>query len=205
MKDIKEKILEIAEIAKACPENLQPICFETLLKHFLTGFITPTEPKEKERKQAKKEGIAIDASGQDQATSKQEDLKDSDLHLKLKRFMGKEGVTLDHLNNLYFKQGDKILPLFDDLKTTRLAESQIRITLLQALVNAIMTGEFQADVEAVRVECINRKSYDKNNFSNNFRNNKSLFDPPKFEKTTKLLKLSEAGKKELADLIKNLQ
>ena len=34
MSKLKEKVLELAEIAKECPENLQVVCFELLLKHY---------------------------------------------------------------------------------------------------------------------------------------------------------------------------
>ena len=44
MKQIKDKIIEIAEIAKSCPDNLQTTCFETLLKYYLAKLL-PTPDK----------------------------------------------------------------------------------------------------------------------------------------------------------------
>ena len=35
--DLKERVLEIVSIAKECPENLQPLCFELLLRDYLEG------------------------------------------------------------------------------------------------------------------------------------------------------------------------
>ena len=35
--DLKELVLDIVSIAKACPENLQPLCFELLLRAYLEG------------------------------------------------------------------------------------------------------------------------------------------------------------------------
>jgi hypothetical protein len=77
--------------------------------------------------------------------------------------------------------------------------------LLKALVNALSSGEFQANVEEIRSECQIRKCYDTNNWNNNFQNNASLFDFGKYTKDLKTVRLSEDGKKELAELIGELQ
>jgi len=204
---MKDKVLEIADIAKACPENLQEICFETLLKHFLAGLApAPVKSKKEEPATPFKGKDAPEAKTETEAQpAKQEDIRDSDLHMKAKRFMQKETVSLDQLNNLFYREGDKILPLFDDLKTTRMAESQIRIALLQCLVHAFTTGDFEADVETVRAECVQRKCYDLPNFAANFKKNISLFDFDKFDRTTKTVRLSDTGRKELANVVKELQ
>lgn len=209
MKKIKDKILEIAAIAQECPENLQPICFEILLKHSL-GLDKPTTPvlpanpakdKDKEDGQAKPEPKSVVET----AAQTQDDLALTDLHVKAKRLLEKNDLSLDHLNQLFYKEGDKILPLYDDLKTTRTSESQIRITLLQCLLNAIRTGGFETEVEAARAESTERKCYDKNNWANNYTNNAALFDFDKYSRSIKTITLSEQGKKELADIIKELQ
>ena len=203
---MKEKILELAEIAKACPENLQPICFELLLKDYLSSRAPErrsdsAEPANKtsqpttEEEPATMEGIG---KGQD-------DLSERDIHVKARRFLEKYDLKLGQLNNLFYKENDQILPLYDDLKTTRLAESQVRVALLQALRQALATGDFECDVEAVRDDCEARKCYDSNNWGNNFRNNATLFDFATFNKSIKQVRLSEHGKKELADLILELQ
>ena len=207
MKDIKDKVLEIADIAKACPENLQPVCFETLLKHFLAGLAAvPGKPKKDEQGGPLKDGKAREAKTEtEKQGAEQEDIRESDVHMKAKRFLHKETLSLDQLNALFYREGDKILPVFEDLKTTRMAESQIRIALLQCLVRALTTGEFQADVEAIRAECIERKCYDRSNFGAIFKNNSSLFDFDKFDRTTKTVRLSDPGRKQLAVVIKELQ
>ena len=210
MKQIKEKILEIAEIAKSCPENLQPICFETLLKYYLAELEPPSDKGRKNlltgaQKPGESEVKSSSVKSEIQEGAKQEDIKESDLHLKVRKFMEKEGVTIAQINNLFYKQGDRILPLFDNLKTTKMAESQVRVTLLQCLINALAAGEFQAQPDAVRNECTQRKCYDGANFMANFRNNKTLFDSEKIDRKTTSLRLSEAGKKELANVIKELQ
>lgn len=213
MTKLKEKILELAEIAKECPENLQVVCFELLLKHHLDSLSTkqskaadsgpqtpaaasapPPDPGAEDKKPA----IEDIVKGQD-------DISESDLHIKARHFMKKCGISIEQLNNLFYKDDGKIAPLYEDLKTTRMAEGQIRIALLQALRNAMSNGEFQASVEEVRAESNVRKCYDKNNFANNFNNNAALFDFKKYEKSIQALKLSEDGRKELAEVIKELQ
>jgi len=207
MKNMKDSILEIVEIARACPENLQQICFGSLLAHFLQGLRPPVAAVERDKKadEAKATEKPADGTSGVQAAQRQKDLCFDDLHLKVKKFIQKEGITVDKLNNLFYIEADKILPLHDDLKTTRMAESQLRITLLQGFVNAISCGEFEAKIENVRAECIQRKCYDSANFTATFKNNKSLFDFTKFDKSTKSVHLSDAGKKILGDLIKELQ
>ncbi len=208
MKEIKNKVREIAEIAKTCPDNLQVVCFETLLKHYL-GSLEQTG-QEKTTGMPSTGGTPKETAATTTGTPptnpvKQDDVKDADLHLKAKRFMEKEDVTLEQINNLFYKEGPDIKPLFDDLKTTRMAESQIRVTLLQCLVAAMLNGEFEASITDVKTECTQRKCLDSSNFTANFRNNGTLFDSAKIDRRTQTLRLSDAGRKELADLIKELQ
>lgn len=209
---MKEKILELAEIAKACPENLQTICFELLLKDYLSS----REPKQvaKPSDSASPEPAAIisdpspevrESTATEGLGKGQDDLSDSDLHVKTRRFLEKYDLKLSQLNNLFYKDNGQILPLYDDLKTTRVAESQMRVALLIALRHALDTGDFECAVQAVREDCEARKCYDVSNWGNNFKNNGTLFDFATFNKSITTLRLSEHGKKELADLISELQ
>jgi hypothetical protein len=209
MEDLKKEIKKIVDIIKECPENLQQTCFEIILRDFLESrkhqgkikepsasavkmpIVTPPEDK----------GAVTPKAG----TGEGSDLTISELHVKARKFMEKYTITIEQLNQIFYKEGDKLLPLFDDLKTTRTSESQIRVALLAALVNALSTGDFDANVEEVRAECQARKCYDMNNWGNNFQNNASLFDFEKYKKGLKTVRLSEAGKKELADIIEELQ
>jgi len=208
MKNIKEKVLEIVKIAQECPDNLQKSCFEILLKHEL-GFHeaskkSPKEQQQKTRQEKNKSGEEP-KSVVEQSANTQDDLTSADLHLKTRRFLEKQGLSVDHLNQLFYKDGDQILPLYDDLKTTRTSESQIRITLLQCLLNSIRTGDFQTQVESARDEASTRKCYDKNNWGGNYSNNAALFDFEKYSRQVKVITLSEQGKAELANVIKELQ
>jgi len=209
MPKLKEKVEEFAEIAKALPDNLQVVCFELLLKHFLDGGkqvrgeAKPPAGEEPPAPTQPRATAPVTPPGQ--AEAKQEDIKIGDLHVKAKKFLEKQALSIEQINNLFFKEDGQLKPLYDDLKTTRTSESQLRLTLLLALQNALTTGDFEVDIEAVRQECNTHKCYDANNFSNNYNNNKSLFDFDKYTKASKFVRLSEAGKKELANIIKELQ
>ena len=206
MKKLKDKVLEIAAIAQDCPENLQQICFEILLKHALCGSTrqpSPPQPEAHATADTKKEEPK---SVVEQASQTQDDISKKDLHVKVNRVLQKNGVTMEHVNQLFYKEGTNILPLFDDLKTTRTSESQIRIALIQCFRNAVETGNFSTTLEAVQKECTKRKCYDSKNWNNNFTNNAALFDfGEKFTRKLPTIALSEPGKVQLADLIKELQ
>jgi hypothetical protein len=203
---LADKVREFADIAKTLPENLQVVCFELLLKHHLEGGGSrPPKDALADPSPTPTPLPPVQVTPPAEAGSKQEDLKAADLHLKAKKFLEKYTLSLEHLNNLFFKEAGAIKPLYEDLKTTRMSEGQIRITLLLALRSAISTGEFETSVDAVKQECTERKCYDSSNFGNNFNNNKSLFDFDKFAKGITAVKLSEAGRKELADVIQELQ
>jgi len=197
----KKKVAEFAEIAKSCPENLQEKCFEILLSHYLDTLtradtagvdVTAGEGKKKE--------------GKERPRVKQQDVIQEDIHLKARRFLGKYNVTLDEINQIFYKEGDKLLPLYDDLKTIKSSESQIRIALLKALELGLVDGEFLFNGEEVRQECEIRKCYDRANFAAIFKKNaKLLYKFEKYIKTSPQVKLSEKGLEQLAELIKELQ
>ena len=196
MKKLKEKVLEIASIAQECPEKFQQICFEVLLKHALTGSTQPPPPSKPEAdtnsKVQKEPKSVVEKSGQTQ-----DDILLKDLHVKVRRVLEKQGVTIDHINQLFYKEGTNVLPLFDDLKTTKTSESQIRITLIQCFLNAIQSGNFSTSLEAVQEEANNRKCYDSKNWVNNFTNNSTLFDfGEKFTRKITTISLSGTGQDE---------
>jgi hypothetical protein len=195
--ELKDKVLEIASIAKECPENLQEKCFELLLKDFLEkqSFLPPSGAEEQVEEDLQKGG-----------ESQQEDLLEKDLHLKARKFLQSNKLTMDHINQIFYKEGEKILPLYDDFKTTKASESQIRIAMLQTLKNGMHSGEFEFNGEDVRGQCQLRKCYDAPNFAAIFKNNKDLFeDFTKYKKKSPVIRLSSKGKSELAEVIRELQ
>lgn len=205
MTKLKEKIDEFAAIARGLPENLQVICFELLLRNHLEQLTGSRPPKEPPPIPPAAPVPPTETTPPAEAGAKQDDVKPSDLHLKAKKFLEKHGLSLEQINNLFFKEDNQLKPLYEDLKTTKMSESQIRVTLLLALRSAITTGEFEASVEAIRQECTERKCYDGNNFGNNFNNNKGFFDFKKYTREVTSVRLSESGRKQLAETIKDLQ
>jgi hypothetical protein len=204
---LKEKIQEIADIAASVPENLQVSCFELLLRDHLQSISTKPEQQGQSPEGGKlpAETPPVEPKPVEEAAKGQSDVTMADIHLKARKFMEKYSVTIAEINNLFYKDAGVITPLYEDVKTTRMSEAQIRITLLQSLKSALGDGEFAATVEAVRTECRDRKTLDGANFAANYKNNATLFDFEKFDRETKALRLTEDGRKELAQLIKELQ
>jgi len=202
MKKLKEKVLEAVKIAQECPDNLQQSCFELLLGHFLSedSKAASSSPANQEKKQEKQEPKSVN----EESLRSQEDLSESDLHIKVRKFLKDHGLTLEHLNQLFYKENNEVLSLIEDYKTTNTSEIQVRITLLQCLQSAIKEGEFRTSVEEARQEAKIRKCYDMNNWGGNYSRNTDLFDFDKYSREVQTITLSKQGKQQLADLIKEL-
>lgn len=125
--------------------------------------------------------------------------------MKTKKFMNSNGLTLEHINNVFYKEGDKFELLITDFGATNMTEGQIRIAQMQALHHSLIDGEFTTTVEAVREECKMRKCYDAPNFARNFRVNAAVFDFGEWSKEVADLRLSEDGKKAAAEVVKTLK
>lgn len=210
-KTLKDNVLEIAEIAKACPQNLQEKCFTMLLEDLLNGNSNTRiqNPNSKNNQPhnppSELDKVKSNDEKSSNPSSEQEDFTEKDVHVKTKKFLKVSNLTLEHINQIFYKEGDAIEALYEDLKTTKMAESQIRVALLQALKNAIANGNFEFNGEEVREEVQMRKCYDSANFTAHFRNNKTLFDGfEKYDKTTPI-RLSSEGRTALANLVMELQ
>ena len=203
---LKTEIKEIIEIVKSCPENLQEKCFEILLTNLLkpesknirkenhTVTETPqVEPTEEETK------------GEENANAHTEEIETEislkDFHIKTKKFFEAKGISIEHLNKLYYKDHEKILPLYEELGTNKTSETQVRIALLTAFENSFSNGDFEFSKATVRERCKLLKSWDANNASNNYKNNKDFFDDIDSDDS---IKLSTLGKDELAKVLKEL-
>jgi hypothetical protein len=223
MADLKEQIREIVEIVALVPESLKTMCFEMLLKDALSHRRSPASPPPAPPASVAppvalpaKKGTepALDSSDADAGgtvrpavqpkVAEGSDITLADIHMKARKFLEKGEVTLLQLNDLYYKDSGGFESLAIDLGVTKMSEAQTRIALLQALHNALADGDFQTTVEAVRDECKMRKSYDGANFTANIKNNAGYFDFGTWSKDVTALRLSEAGKKELATIIKSL-
>ena len=206
--DLKTAILEIVEIVKSVPEPLQGRCSEMLLADHLESQKHAPNPRPAEEKVSTEKNGTPTATlpAPDEKPIAQADIQLPDLHLKAKKFLEKHSLSIADLNEVFYKEGADFKPLFDYLKTTKLAESQIRIAMLEALKSGLTTGDFQFDGEVVRAECQVRKCYDGPNFAANFKNNSGLFEAFEgYKKATPIIRLSETGRNRLAELITELK
>ncbi len=203
---LKQKIMEFVALAKECPESLQAKCFELLFADHLQQLRPKVASLVEDAKPSKPTGDDAKKGGEDKKASQQEDIAESDLHVKARQFLKKSSLTIEHINQLFYKEEGNFLPLYDDLKTTKASESQIRIALLHSLLQGMHTGDFEFNGESVRGEAQVRKCYDGPNFVTHFKNSKELFDGfSKYSKTSPTIKLSTDGKAKLAEVIKDLQ
>ena len=223
MTNLEEEIREIVEIVALVPESLKVMCFEMLLKDALakrhSSLKTPPssapafqEVGPKTQKLAttadesgnEKEAAPTPAPGAQPKVNGGSDIVRSDIHVKTKRFMTNNDVTLEHINNVFYKEGESFELLITDFGAKNMADGQMRIAMLQALHQALTDGNFTATVETVREGCKMRKCLDATNFTANFKNNAGLFDFGEWLRGTTNVRLSEEGKKALAEVVKNL-
>jgi len=202
---LKEKVLEIASIAKECPENLQEKCFELLLQDYLEDR-NGSNNEDKQRVTAREKDKLKDnqeENGNDKGN--QQDFQKKDLHVKLRKFLQDNTLDESYINELFYKEDSKIKPLYDDLGTTVIIENQIRIALLQALIKSINKGNFEFDGEEVRNECQVRKCYDPANFAANFKQSAELFENfSAYKKSDPVIRLGSQGRSKLVEVIKHL-
>lgn len=199
---LKKDVKEIAEVAGGVPEQFRDRTFDLLLTEYLRGSSVALGRPESP---LPSEPLGEHEAAEEPASETTDDISVSDLHTKTKKFLKDNGLTLTEVNELFYKEGDEILPLYEDLGTTQLSESQLRIALLQAFRHALPTGDFQFSGEAVRTEAKQRKAYDMPNFATNFKSHAKNFDGfEKYDKKSPNIRLSPAGKKRLASLIKEV-
>lgn len=213
MADLKEQVKEIIEIVALVPESLKTTCFELLLKEALAKRASPPPPPPSPPPApAPTPKVATEADDKNNETQQPpatqpkvndgSDIGLADIHMKTRKFLEKNDVTLGQLNNVFYKNDGTFEALFTDLGVTGMSEGQIRIAMLQSMHRALTDGEFVASVEAIREECKMRKCYDKANFTRIFKNNAATFDFGTWEAGVTEVRLSEQGKKELAAAIK---
>ncbi len=219
MADFKEQIKEIVEIVALVPEEFKTRCFEMLLEEAIannrpatayppSASVAPT-PKASAKNTTPQAEEKIDEAptappSVQPKVGEGTDIVTADIHMKVRKFLEKGDLTVTNLNELFYKDNGGFESLITDLRVTKMSEAQMRISLIQALHNALASGEFVTSVEKVREECKMRKSYADANFGANFKNNASLFDFGTWTKDVTELKLSEEGRKSLAAIIKTL-
>lgn len=192
--NIQDQLKKILTLVKECPEHLQEKCFELLFNHMISS------GKQQQGKDKETDDKDVSPPVLETETSEGEEIVQGDVHSKVRALVKNSEVTLEDLNNLFYKEEDEFEPLFDDLKTTKMADAQIRLALLEALKNALKDGNFKFSISRVRELCETHKSYNQANFSSNFKKNKVLFGE-EYSRGTKELSLSPKGKKELEKIV----
>ncbi|MDD2636816.1 MAG: hypothetical protein PHW82_15090 [Bacteroidales bacterium] len=194
-KDIETKLEEILSLVKKCPENLQEKCFELLFNYYFSNQGNQSkksfDPSNENPSQEQITPISETTGG--------DEIKLNQIHTKVRAILKNGELTLDDINNLFYQENSEFKPLYDDLKSTKMADSQIRLTLLGSFENALKDGEFKILVEDVRSLCDTHKCYDSANFATNFKKSKEFFTE-EYKKGTTEIALSPAGKKELVKI-----
>jgi len=186
---LKKEIKDILEIVKECPEKFQEKCFEVLLSSFLEREKETKVPEKVKEKKFEVPHIT-------------EKVKEEDIHMKVKALLKRFDLNTDLIGKLFLIEEGQIEPTYK-LETTKMAESQVQISLLEALKEAIKTGNFEFKIEEIRALYKDRKCYDKANFLAIFKKNKGLFKNETFVKEEPV-ELSDEGLKELAATITKL-
>ena len=208
---LKTEIKDIIEIVKQCPESLQEKCFELLLENYLsdngqndileTKAVTPV---------ADAKISVVDVQNENDSEENRDfntEISMKEFHVKVQRFLTSNNISNEQINYLYYKEDEKLKPLYDSLNSTNMSECQIRIALLTAFENAFSdsNGEMSFNCEDVRARCNAMKCYNSANFTSYFKNNNSLWEnwPEKYDKNLSIV-LSVEGKKELAKVLLDL-
>ena len=208
--ELKKEIKDIIDIVNQCPEALQEKCFEILLDNYLCSNNTDLTQKKFTSKDNLINITPISMPSeaeQDTLSDGDEEITINDFHVKIQRFLQSNGISISIINKLYYKEDNKIMPLYDTLNSVKMSECQLRLALLTAFENAYNnnSGELTFNGEIVRNRCQDMKCYDMPNFASNFKNNSRHFDnwDGKYNKNVEYT-LSVEGKKQLADTLKEL-
>lgn len=203
---LKSEIAEIIEIVNKCPESLQEKCFEVLLQNFISSNEDAKESSNCNINTIKSavENEITESAVDTVTDSEDEEIALKDFHIKTRKFLESNSICIDTINALYYKENEKLMPLYESLNSTKMAECQLRLELLTAFENSFSNtnGEMIFNGEVVRQRCQDMKCYDTANFSANFKKTSSMFDNwnEKYEKKTDY-SLSTEAKKELAKVI----
>lgn len=205
-KELKAEIQEIIEIVNQCPDTLKEKCFEILLNNYIASIAIPNKevavsPILTETKAPLAEPTTIEDE------NCEEDIKEADFHIKVRKFLSSNGISINTINQLYYKEDGKLMPLYESLGSDQMVECQNRLVLLTAFENSFSNSgnEMIVNGETVRKRCQDMKCYDAPHFADTFRRYSSYFDNwnEKYDKTAQY-SLSQEGKKALATVLLDL-
>jgi len=205
---LKNEIKDIIGIVKQCPESLQEKCFELLLENYLKF-----DNKKAEDSPEKDAGVFEPVSNYEANESKEENQLNveeeivlTDFHIKIRKFLETNGITIKMINSLYYKEDGKLMPLYETLNSNKMTDCQNRIALLTAFENSFSNGgEMVFNGEVVRQRCQDLKCYDAPHFADTFKRFSTFFDnwTGKYDKKV-TYSLSVEGKKELVNVLLEL-
>ena len=206
--DLKNEIKDIIDIVNQCPDSLQEKCFELLLNNYLLCLDKVSKaPKESVALTQSEDTLGNEQFNDYQVPDNDEEILLTDFHVKIQRLLQGNGIDASIINQLYYKEDGKMLPLYDTLGSTKMSECQIRLSLLTAFENAYNNGngELTFNGEVVRSRCQEMKCYDAPNFATNFKSHSKYFDnwSEKYDKNTEY-NLSVEGKRLLSETLKVL-
>lgn len=205
---LKNEIKDIIEIVNQCPESLREKCFELLLENYLNiddkRQLTPAK-NDAERSNSESK-CDFNDSKDEKTPNTEEEIVFTDFHIKIRKFLDANNITIQMINSLYYKEDGKLMPLYESLNSNKMTDCQNRIALLTAFENSFSNGgEMVFNGEVVRQRCQDLKCYDAPHFADTFKRFSSLFDNwnGKYEKKIQY-SLSAEGKKELANVLLEL-
>ncbi len=180
-----DQLDEIVKLSESVPERYREQCFGLLLSHHLAGS-ERQKIEDKTKTDEHKEETVTEALV---------------IPIDVKAFLGQYSLDESILRKAFFIHGDQIRPFYK-LPTVKKAKAQIGHALMLALENALHSGEFKLNVEALRQRCIDEKSYDKINFITILKGRKDYFKESTYKGD---LTLSVEGKTALADTLEELK
>jgi len=180
--ELEKPIQEIIALVEKLDEKYRQKCFEVLLDFYVSKkFQLTTEPeptKEAEKQEREKEVL---------------------IPIDVRAFLQTYAVPEETIRKLFLIEKNEIRPIYK-ITTTKKSEAQIQLALLAALENAVQKqgNKFEFSFENVRERCQKHNVYDKNNFTNHFKNNIKFF---KNLDDKEHVELSPEGQTELAEVI----
>jgi len=186
--ELIKEIKEIIEIVKTCPQNLQEKCFEVLLTNALG--------------QTKKQAAQNATSEVVKKTQDENSNVPIEISKRIKTFAGQFGLTEAAVSKVFLTdESENVSIEVTDLKAKKTSQQQKRLALLIGARHQFMEGSFDVPNDELREMCVTYGAYDAANFATNTKNFKEIFAG--FKSGAKN-KLSPIGKKEAANLIKEL-
>jgi hypothetical protein len=186
--ELAKEIKEILEVVKTCPANLQEKCFEILLTNVLG--------------QNKKQVPPVNTPITPEKPNVESAIIPTEIGKRIKTFTGQFGLTEVAVSKVFLTdESGNVSIEVTDLKAKKTSQQQRRLALLIGTRHQFMDGSFDVPNDELREMCVTYGAYDAANFATNIKNFKEIFAG--FKSGAKN-KLSPVGKKEAADLIKEL-